>query len=157
MFEIKENGLIERRKVKYEDEFENSCIYVRYPEENRIVIKVRPTSDKRIVFDPINIYLDNSEATGCTFKYNYEKTDETITAKYLEGTKENVGQLVNHIMGLENAIRLLGISTQKMTQYLQMSDKEKEADKIQGVLKGKMNLILQYEELHQLFGECLKS
>lgn len=57
---------------------------------------------------------------------------------------------VNHVVGLDNAIRLLGTSPDIMADYLGFESEDKE-ERQEAVSRAKYGLITQYPELKQLF------
>lgn len=149
MFCITENELINRMKCKYTDEFGNEAVFVRLPERNKMKITFSHPEFK-ITFD--KIVIDTNDMTGCNFNYHFDKEDERITEEYLNQTVENVTKLLNHIVALEGAIKLLTVDDKILAGYVSGGDKSSHIDK-ESLAKGKLMLLSQYEELAELFSK----
>ena len=147
MFEIKENELIEKMKCRYEDENGNTATLFRQPE--RSMIRLVFKSPKNVTFDKLEINV-SEPGGGCNFNYSYDREDESITKEYLDSSINNISMFVNYIVGLDNAIRLLGTAPEIMADYLGFESEDKEASQ-QAVSRAMYGLITQYPELKQLF------
>lgn len=147
MFEIKENELIEKMKCRYEDENGNIATLFRQPERN--IIRLVFKSPKNVTFDKLEINV-SEPGGGCNFNYSYDGEDESITKEYLDSSINNISMFVNYVVGLDNAIRLLGTAPEIMAAYLGFESESKE-ERQEAVSRAKYGLITQYPELKQLF------
>ena len=145
--EIKENELIEKMKCRYEDENGNTATLFRQPE--RSMIRLVFKSPKNVTFDKLEINV-SEPGGGCNFNYSYDREDESITKEYLDSSINNISMFVNYIVGLDNAIRLLGTAPEIMADYLGFESEDKE-ERQEAVSRAKYGLITQYPELKQLF------
>lgn len=153
MFKVIENKLIERFKCKYKDEYNNTAAYFRLPEYDKVRIVIK--SEKNITFKRIEVNVAEP-GEGFTLDYSYDREDPGITQEYINNTVKNISELIQHILELENAIRLLGIDPRSLANYLDMqtaSDEERQM----GTSRAKANLIMQYDELRELFAEMCVS